>query len=501
MLPWEWTKTAASDFAASKGSPFFGIGLNNHYNYFDPTMVEEDARVQKLWPTFVPSKEDLDSHSPHESELDYFLFDAICTRVDMSVVSEVPRPIGDSVQVNHLDKISTYFKDFFISSTTSKKQLTLAKMGCNDGCASSLSVSDGYFKETFSAEQSIVRGIWEVKDNTLTPSEGLRQAISEGTNVTVSHLRHGIPWDQVMVPLVSSNGHLIQFGCIVLLEPSFPFMVVLSKVLDLLDSSDRALAVGYLRKLQSFLQKPLLESKSSHMNPELVKFGLSTIHYHTKPLKDFFCSKHDFDSSLQHYFRVMGHLHKQLGDKRGIVLFPVCVRVFDKEQQIVFPRLGPLHTSASYQEASAIDGSDYRIGLPATSSLRVKLLEAIIEAMHRIHDCNVAHLDFYLSNFMWKVDPANKEDIILKIIDWDSAHFCDELLSESVTQRLQLTSIRLPLAETVTECPNQATRLDISLVQVLKTFIDDEGLRSNHKPVIDRRFIELQKMYLKQFKP
>lgn len=556
LLPWMLTNSKASDFAASKASSFYGVGFSNHRNFFDPTMVEEDVRIEKIWPTFVPTKEEIDDIG---FELEYSLFDSLCTRVDMSVVSEKGSTIHDTtIQFDHLDKFTTFFNGILLSTTTSKKDLTLADLSCVEGCVSPRSVCDGYLiagSEIIGSKP--IRGIFEVNDNILTPSEGLRKAFSAGTNVAISLLRLGVPWDQIKVPLVSSNGYLMQFGCIALLEPSFPFMTVLSKVLDLIDPSDRRLAAAYLVKLRSYLQLPLpiAEAKLALTIPALPDsadghVGLSSKHYYVKPIRNFFCSKHNIDSSLQHYFRIMGHLHERLGpDKRKVVLFPICVRVDDKEQQIVFPQLGPLKpvsittTSSAASMTSIGRGKnnngivgpnmtniyDYRIGLPPTPSLRRKFLQAVKEAMQWIHECNVAHLDFFLSNFMWKVkvksnpttstsstftssekkevvdkeaedgdDGENDTEIVLKIIDWDSAHFCNETVSEKVMHSLKMSPTRIPLADAIkyTSRASFLERLDISLVDVLAAYLDDEVLRGNNKAVIDSRFRELQKMYL-----
>ena len=53
-------------------------------------------------------------------------------------------------------------------------------------------------------------------------------------------LNLGVNADQIMVPVVGSNGHLMQFGAVVMLKPSFPAFFVISSVLDLTDDDSLA---------------------------------------------------------------------------------------------------------------------------------------------------------------------------------------------------------------------------------------------------------------------
>ena len=250
--------------------------------------------------------------------------------------------------------------------------------------------------------------------------------------------------------------------------------------------------------------------------------GLSRTKYYLKDIQQFFASQR-IDNALMYYFRVMGHLHEKLGVDRGIIVFPICIRVYENTKQIVFPRLGkgnlsPLLSNTSkigqqQQHATVLDTTDFRIGLPVSPVLRPKFLDAVIAAMKCIHKCGVAHLDFYLSNFMWKTEMSSlrnnsesdncKQDsdenkiIVLKIVDWDSARFCHESLDDVTMGRLHASQTRLPLADTVTSSvANLLQRLDISLIDVLAKYIDDEELQSDKKDVLDSRFRELQKLYL-----
>ena len=57
----------------------------------------------------------------------------------------------------------------------------------------------------------------------------------------------------------------------------------------------------------------------------------------------------------------------------------------------------------------------YRIGFPSDQNLRQKILNVLKTAMLGFHSAGVVHMDFYPSNFMWKVDDTN--NVLLKVVD------------------------------------------------------------------------------------
>jgi serine/threonine protein kinase len=129
--------------------------------------------------------------------------------------------------------------------------------------------------------------------------------------------------------------------------------------------------------------------------------------YHMKPLQAFFACTGNIQSSLFHYFKIMSSLHRH-SECRDVVLFPICVREYEDSIDhcsIVFPKLG----------------RDYKIGLPDTQEQRERYFEKLKSAIRAIHVAGVVHLDLYLSNVMWK--ELESGEILLKIIDWDAAHF------------------------------------------------------------------------------
>jgi serine/threonine protein kinase len=93
---------------------------------------------------------------------------------------------------------------------------------------------------------------------------------------------------------------------------------------------------------------------------------------------------------------------------RKFVVFPICVRGYEEdisESGIVFPKM-----------------IGYHIGYHEEENLRLLYFVQLRTAIECIHQAGVVHLDLFPSNIMWKVDEQN-DGIVLKIIDWDSAHF------------------------------------------------------------------------------
>ena len=103
--------------------------------------------------------------------------------------------------------------------------------------------------------------------------------------------------------------------------------------------------------------------------------------------------------------------------------------------------------------------------------------------MESLHRADVVHLDWYLSNFMWKCDDATGE-LIIKIIDFDSAHIIGDGLTACVLSRL--TGRRTQLADREVGGKGDLKNFDISLMNVLKKYYEDEPqLQSLNKAELD----------------
>ena len=113
--------------------------------------------------------------------------------------------------------------------------------------------------------------------------------------------------------------------------------------------------------------------------------------------------------------------------------------------------------------------------------------------MTAIHTQGVVHLDWYLSNFMWKIDSSTGK-LVVKIIDFDSAHIIGDTLTEETNMRLRGTRFQLAQLE-----PGGAADLrnyDISLMNLLRRNVDNIKLCSNEKSILDGCFKSLQASYV-----
>jgi serine/threonine protein kinase len=176
--------------------------------------------------------------------------------------------------------------------------------------------------------------------------------------------------------------------------------------------------------------------------------------------------------SAKYFTRVMDRLWAD-EDCRSFVVFPLCFRQDGSDFSIVFPRL-----------------SDYRIGLPSDDSLRSQFIAKLEIVMHSLHHAGVVHLDWYLSNFMWKCDDTSGE-VIIKVIDFDSAQIISDGASQGVLKRL--SGRRAELAGREVGGRSDLRNFDISLMNVLKKFSESEPkLQSLNKPELDECFRALQ---------
>ena len=115
--------------------------------------------------------------------------------------------------------------------------------------------------------------------------------------------------------------------------------------------------------------------------------------------------------------------------------------------------------------------------------------------MESMHSAGVVHLDWYLSNFMWKYDEATGE-LVIKIIDFDSAHIIGDSLESCVRSRL--AGRRLQLADREEGGGGDIRNFDKSLMNVLKKYYEDEPqLQSFDKSELDGCFLDLQIRELK----
>jgi hypothetical protein len=394
---------SASGFTSSSGNVIFGVGtsFSVKFNFFQP---EAEGFTKKR----------LD-------QLKCKLVGTTMLHFDLTIVHETKesskaqfsRP---TVQDAHLDQLATLEKDWFTTTKLTNAASPLSKYHIGDGVATSTSSFDSAFRGTIGNHHDEIRAIGEVKHSPLAPEDALLQAFSEGVNVALRQRRLGVPCSKIRVPIFSSNGRLVQFGVVLMLEPSFPYLVATSKCLDVCDTVD-------LEEATLQLARWISQSKSILQTTQTTNLGLvlelSTKLYHMKPLSEFFCTNRTMDSSLLHMFQILELLWHE--STREYVLFPITVRSDAQTPALVFPKL-----------------DDYKIGLPSDKASRKTVIQKLEVAMGNFHARGVVHMDLYPSNIMWCALSTGGFD--LKVIDWDASHKVGELFSESVQERLNDTN-------------------------------------------------------------
>jgi hypothetical protein len=368
------------------------------------------------------------------------------------------------------------------TTTATKKDCTLVDYDCGIGLATAQSVADGYFQTV----DGVLRGIWEVKHGTDTPAEGLRQGAPEASNIALHHLALGVDSDDILVPVIASNGYLIQFAAVIMLKESFPVLIALSHVLDMTNDEQLDEAARLLCCVENIVSIPLkIDTGTSTPNARVNKADSMKLSdaFHQKPLHTFFAATGNIQTSLHRYFKIMARLHER-EMCRPFVCFPICVREFEdnvKVSSIVFPKL-----------------TGYSIGLPETPELRTLFIQQLKVAISAFHAAGVVHMDLYLSNVMWRIGEDSIVEI--KVIDWDAAHFVDEDLQREVRMRLEdglnhrmNIYTRMIMGEDVRDHDDRMKWYDLSLVRVWEHFVDSKLLQFREKNDLDQACISAQR--------
>lgn len=393
---------------------------------------------------------------------------------DLRVVHECASSLasGLTVQSHHLDELARRLR----FETITKQSATLAQLGCGSGVATDRSVPDGYARKPFrrrgraAAVLNLVTLVAEVKHSTDAPVESLRQAAAEATNVALAQARAGVPVGRIRVPVWSSNGQLMKFGVVRMLEPAFPYLEVLTKTLDTGDVSDRQDAAWLLQVLSEWCLRE--EAFDGMPLPDLV-LSLSPILYFLKPLNAVLSLYTFPELGLQHMFEVLARFHNTPAQVCVALPITVMTRVESSHRGfIVFPHLSR-------------DG--YRLGMPTAPSQREALVQAIQVAVRLIHAAGVVHVDLYFSNIMWKIDAGG--NMLVKIIDWDAVHAAGEPLIDSIRQCI--SADRLALLG-VSQAPVFAEpALDSVFLEVLFKHCHAVELQVDDKELLDSAFRHL----------
>lgn len=388
------------------------------------------------------------------------LYGAVVCNCDLSKINEKKVGTGRKgvVQIDHLDELARFMS--FIKTTTARKS-SLEDQNCKDGVATPTSDADAYIENT----RGDVIGISDVKHSTDSPEEPLRQAFSASTNVALARIKQGVPWADVCVPIFVSNGRLMQFALTCILQPSFPYMITLTKNLDLLDDNDRLEAA---KQLQIIFR--LSESDQPLGSSRCITMKLSRRYYYLKEATAIFQICHNnLQLSLFRMFNLLEKLCHKSTEK--FVLFPLTYRTGSKSfinDALVFSNL-----------------TTHRIGLPDDLLLRKQLICEFRTAAVAFHNQGVVHMDFYPSNIMWKQNTDGTLDI--KVIDWDAVHQMGEIMERSTRERLSRTNRYKLSGSPLTANSN----LDLVLLDILEANHENHLLHSCDKLTLDTTFKSL----------
>ena len=322
---------------------------------------------------------------------------------------------------------------------------TLMAYGLSVGLASAESYPDHVWRCSF--PERILLGNIEFKDGSLSALPALRQAYAAGTNIAVGLLNRGISCDDCIVPICGCNGMLLQFGAIMVLQPSFPTMICTSKVLDVADFAERQTAMAYLAKAKLWTDR-LVEKLASakKLSTPITTMELYRDCYHIKVLTSdvlrrglgLFADRGgrdplDIGKGLEHMGRALNMLFA-LPELRKHVVFPLAVRSPDSAEDVSGGASDESYFWLVYQDLRA-DG--YCMGTPDRTKdpeLYAKYIEELWRVVGLIHAAGVIHCDLYPSNIMWRALECPTEiasasaslAVDIKIIDWDCSHCLGE---------------------------------------------------------------------------
>eukprot|EP00053_Salpingoeca_punica_P003196 m.41709 g.41709 ORF g.41709 m.41709 type:complete len:1014 (-) comp12036_c0_seq2:39-3080(-) len=251
---------------------------------------------------------------------------------------------------------------------------------------------------------------------------------------------HHIP-----VPFICSNGRSIVFGATVLLPCNFPCTFTISPILDLADENQRMLAAKYFLKLKAYAGQ-LSRAKVKLIAPANTRISLSLDHHHIKLFQKVFNrfenKKDGMTASLANMMEVFRRLYADPAS-RQVVAFPYCtyVELPPDAAAANTPPTSSLHQAEPPSQFTISEpflvfdnlcSQGYRMGIPVEKERMLAWLEAVTGALAAVHKAGVVHLDMYPSNVMWKEEDGK---ILVKLIDWDGAHFLGERLTQTTSNR------------------------------------------------------------------
>jgi hypothetical protein len=353
--------------------------------------------------------------------------------------------------------------------------LVLNNANLTHGICTGKSKTDGFMKVwSKDLKEALVRAFLEAKGVKSSTEDGLPQCFAYGTAAVVQLLEKGVNPADIAVPVMCTTGMQMQFGMVRVLLPSFPYLVVTSKPLNLLVPADRIEAA---RCLMVFNNIANADMKFVNEPREHIKISLSRQLYHRKSMTQFTSVYKTKSSGLLHMLEVVSKL--QMDEKTAqVVTLPITVRSGEANQnsfvnpdEIIFHKL-----------------RSYRSGLPhgdENKHVREAIVTALEAAVQCIHDAGVVHVDLYITNWMWKQIDG---EISIKVIDWDSAHAVDEELTESTCDRLQRYYRPGQLHREATVATPE---LDLAYVRLVRENMHNDVLHTDNQNDLNERFRKL----------
>jgi hypothetical protein len=243
----------------------------------------------------------------------------------------------------------------------------------------------------------------------------------------IAMLNKGVERSKCIMPVIGNTGLVMIFGVSIVLSPSFPTYIPLSKQLDLSDHYERKVASAYLEKAVKWSNNLGMEAQSLKSSKVHLKIALDLDKYFVKIIDETVFDRgfglfsddrdpKDIQPGLLHMVEALNRVFAN-SKSRDYAEYPIAVRTPDtcingcKFYQLVYRNLKSMGFKT---------GTPNRITDPQNFELyRV----ALCDAVHAIGEAGVIHGDLYISNVMYKMED---NEIKIKIVDWDTAHCLEE---------------------------------------------------------------------------
>ena len=104
---------------------------------------------------------------------------------------------------------------------------------------------------------AVPTSVFRVNNDCTAPKDGNLESIAHATNVTMGLLARGLAPEEIIVPVLSRNGQLLQVSAVFFLcESTFPVVCFLTTVLDLFNDRGLDIAATALSKMLLHCDSP-----------------------------------------------------------------------------------------------------------------------------------------------------------------------------------------------------------------------------------------------------